>query len=152
MPLYPILIFYFCTILTLISILQNGLIFSFPNCTLKIHPQKRWQLKSSNLGQIQRQWCQMQKGEGSSIRDLKISRRKKWWHTWACIHSLEYPHAPQIEMKFISSLDNPVNGYNMCNVIFGRAGMTRHKEFKPSLRVWVLYFQLHHLPPTPTGN
>ena len=35
--------------------------------------------------------------------------------------------APQIEMKFNSSLDDHVNGYNMCNKIFGRAGMTRHK-------------------------
>ena len=41
MPLYPILIFCFCTILTLIPILQNGLIFSFPNRALKIHTQKR---------------------------------------------------------------------------------------------------------------
>ena len=35
--------------------------------------------------------------------------------------------APQIEMKFISSLDNPVNGSNLCNEIFGIAGVTRHK-------------------------
>ena len=37
-----------------------------------------------------------------------------------------YP-APQTEMKFISSLDEPANGSNLCNEIFGRAGMTRHK-------------------------
>ena len=37
---------------------------------------------------------------------------------------------PQIEMKLISSLDEPLNGSNICNKIFGRAGMTRHKEFK----------------------
>ena len=35
--------------------------------------------------------------------------------------------APQIEMKFISSLDDPVNGSNICNEIFGRAGATRQK-------------------------
>ena len=35
--------------------------------------------------------------------------------------------APKIEMKLISSLDDPVNGSNMCNDIFGRAGVTRHK-------------------------
>ena len=38
--------------------------------------------------------------------------------------------APQIEMKFNSSLDDPVNGSNLCNEIFGIAGVTRHKEFK----------------------
>ena len=27
--------------------------------------------------------------------------------------------APQIEMKFMSSLDYPVNGSNLCNEIFG---------------------------------
>ena len=35
--------------------------------------------------------------------------------------------APQIEMKLISSLEDPVNEYNLCNKIFGRAGVTRHK-------------------------
>ena len=40
-PLYPILIFCFCKILTLITILQSGLIFSFPNRALKIHTQKQ---------------------------------------------------------------------------------------------------------------
>ena len=40
------------------------------------------------------------------------------------------PPAPQIEMKFISYLDDPVNGSNMCNNIFGRSGVTCHKEFK----------------------
>ena len=38
MSLYPILIF-FCTIITFIPILQNGLIFSFPNCALKYTPK-----------------------------------------------------------------------------------------------------------------
>ena len=38
--------------------------------------------------------------------------------------------APQIYMKFISSLGDPVNGYNLCNEIFGRVGVTRHKELK----------------------
>ena len=35
--------------------------------------------------------------------------------------------APQIEMKFISSLDDHVNGSNLCNKIFGRSGVTCHK-------------------------
>ena len=38
--------------------------------------------------------------------------------------------APQIEMKFNSSQYDPVNGSNLCNNIFGRAGVTRHKYFK----------------------
>ena len=38
--------------------------------------------------------------------------------------------APQIEMKLVSSLDDPVNGYNMRNEIFGRVGVKCHKEFK----------------------
>ena len=38
--------------------------------------------------------------------------------------------AQQIEMKLVSSLDDPVNGYNMRNEIFGRVGVKCHKEFK----------------------
>ena len=37
---------------------------------------------------------------------------------------------PQIEIKFVLSLDDPVNGSNLCNNIFGRAGVTRQKESK----------------------
>ena len=33
-------------------------------------------------------------------------------------------------MKFNSFQDEPVNGSNMCNKIFGISGVTRHKEFK----------------------
>ena len=37
-----------------------------------------------------------------------------------------YP-VPQIEMTFNSSQDDPVNGSNMYNKIFGIAGVTLHK-------------------------
>ena len=34
--------------------------------------------------------------------------------------------APRIEMKFESSVKDPVNGSDLCSQVFGRAGVTRH--------------------------
>ena len=41
------------------------------------------------------------------------------------LHGISPP--PQIDMKFISSLDDPVNGSTLCNKIFVSAGVTHHK-------------------------
>ena len=38
--------------------------------------------------------------------------------------------APQIEIKFQSSFDDPVNGSDLCSQVFERVGVTRYKEFK----------------------
>ena len=38
--------------------------------------------------------------------------------------------SPQIEMKFTDHNDDPVNGSTLCNRLFQRNGVTRHKEFK----------------------
>ena len=38
--------------------------------------------------------------------------------------------SPQVEMKFKSSLEDPVNGNDICSQVFGKGGNTRHKEFK----------------------
>ena len=38
--------------------------------------------------------------------------------------------SPQIEMKFSSQDEDPVNGSNLCHRVFGKGGITRHKEFK----------------------
>ena len=50
-------------------------------------------------------------------------------------------------MKFNSSLDDPVNGSNMYEEIFGRAGVTRHEEFKTFLLECVI-----PLIPTPPST
>ena len=41
--------------------------------------------------------------------------------------------SPQIEMKFTDHTIDPVNGSSLCNRIFGKRGVTRHKEFKAFL-------------------
>ena len=38
--------------------------------------------------------------------------------------------SPQIEMKFECPNEVPVNDSALCNRIFGKAGVKRHKEFK----------------------
>ena len=49
------------------------------------------------------------------------------------LHSIS--PSPQIEMKFKCHAEDPVNGSDICNRIFGKQGVTRHKEFKALLRV-----------------
>ena len=38
--------------------------------------------------------------------------------------------SPQIEYKFASKNDDPINGSDLCHSVFGKSGTTRHKEFK----------------------
>ena len=38
--------------------------------------------------------------------------------------------SPQLEMKFLSQDEDPVNGSNLCHKVFGSRGVTRMKEFK----------------------
>jgi hypothetical protein len=38
--------------------------------------------------------------------------------------------SPRVEMKFRSQEEDPVNGNDMCHHVFGKAGVTRAKEFK----------------------
>ena len=38
--------------------------------------------------------------------------------------------SPQVELKFKNQLEDPVNGSDLCNRVFGKRGVTRHKEFK----------------------
>ena len=41
--------------------------------------------------------------------------------------------APQIEFKFKSQAEDPINGSDLCYDVFGNSGVTRHKEFKAFL-------------------
>ena len=38
--------------------------------------------------------------------------------------------SPQVEMKFKNQTEYPVNGSDLCHCVFGKRGVTRHKEFK----------------------
>lgn len=38
--------------------------------------------------------------------------------------------SPQINFKFKSEIEDPVNGSTLCHEVFGNGGVTRHKEFK----------------------
>ena len=38
--------------------------------------------------------------------------------------------SPQVDLKFKCHQDDPVNGSDLCFEVFGKAGVTRHKEFK----------------------
>ena len=38
--------------------------------------------------------------------------------------------SPQVEMKFKSEQEDSVNGSSLYNEVFGKTGVTRHKEFK----------------------
>ena len=44
------------------------------------------------------------------------------------LHSIS--PSPQIDFKFKSEIEDPVNGSTLCNEVFGKGGVTRHKEFK----------------------
>ena len=51
--------------------------------------------------------------------------------------------SPQIEMKFTDQNTDPVSGSTLCNRIFGKQGVTRHKEFK------AFFGSVNPLIPTP---
>ena len=51
--------------------------------------------------------------------------------------------SPQIEMKSTDQNTDPVNGSTLCNRIFGKQGVTRHKEFK------AFFGSVNPLIPTP---
>ena len=38
--------------------------------------------------------------------------------------------SPKLDFKFKSETEDPVNGSTLCNEIFGKGGVTRHKEFR----------------------
>ena len=38
--------------------------------------------------------------------------------------------SPRLDMNVKSEAEDPVNGSNLCNEVFGKSGVTRHKEFK----------------------
>ena len=43
--------------------------------------------------------------------------------------------SPQVETKFTNHTIEPVNISSLCNSIFGKGGVMRHKEFKAFFRV-----------------
>ena len=55
--------------------------------------------------------------------------------------------SPQIEYKFASKNDDPVNGCNLCHSVFGKSGTTRHKQFKA---FFITTNPLQSTPPTST--
>ena len=67
----------------------------------------------------------MQVGEGGKYKVFEYFTKKEMMAHLGVYLLHGISPAPQIEMKSISSLDNPVNGSNMCNKIFGRAGKSR---------------------------
>ena len=44
------------------------------------------------------------------------------------LHSIS--PSPQVEIKFKSNQEDPVNGSSLCNEVFGNTVLNRHKEFK----------------------
>ena len=52
--------------------------------------------------------------------------------------------SPQIEFKFVHPNEDPVNGSALCNRIFGKSGVTRHKEFK------AFFAAVNPIVPTPS--
>ena len=60
------------------------------------------------------------------------------------LHSLS--PSPQIEMKFKCHDEDLVNGSDICNRIFGKQGVTRHKEFK------AFFACVNPIIPTPPTN
>ena len=44
------------------------------------------------------------------------------------LHSIS--PSPQIDFKFKSEIEDPVNGSTLCNEVFSKGGVTQHKEFK----------------------
>ena len=71
-------------------------------------------------------------GKYSGFKDL--TKRELMAHLGVyLLHSIS--PSPQIEMKFEYHAEDPVNGSDICNRIFGKQCVTRHKEFKAFLRV-----------------
>ena len=38
--------------------------------------------------------------------------------------------SPRVEMKLKSETDDPINGSTLCKEVYGKSGVTQHKEFK----------------------
>ena len=57
------------------------------------------------------------------------------------LHSIS--PTPQVELKFKSQLEDPVNGSDLCAEVFGKNGSTRHKEFK------AFFAAVNPIKPTP---
>ena len=54
--------------------------------------------------------------------------------------------SPRLDMKFKSEAEDPVNGSTLCNEVFGKSGVTRHKEFK------AFFSATDSIIPTPSTN
>ena len=67
---------------------------------------------------------------GGKYSDFKdFTKRELMAHLGVyLLHSI-FP-SPQIEMKYKYHAEDPVNGSDICNRIFGIKGVTRQKEFK----------------------
>ena len=52
----------------------------------------------------------------------------------------------QVEMKFKNQTEDPVNGSDLCHRVFGKRGVTRHKEFK------ALFAGVNPILPTPSTS
>ena len=53
---------------------------------------------------------------------------------------------PRLDMKFKVEAEDPVNGLTLFNEVFGKSGVTRHKEFKAFFRA------TNPIIPTPSTN
>ncbi len=60
------------------------------------------------------------------------------------LHSIS--PSPQIDMKFKSMYEDHVNGSNLCQEVFGKQGVTQHKEFK------AFFSPTNPIKPTPPTN
>ena len=54
--------------------------------------------------------------------------------------------SPRLDMKFRSEAEDPVHGSNLWNEVFGKPGVTRHKEFK------AFFSAINPIIPTPSTN
>ena len=125
MPLYPILIFLHN--INLDSHPAEWFIIFFPKLPTKnTHPKavtiedfQSWTNTKSMIENSGRRW-----GKYNGFK--YFTKKEMMAHLGVyLLHGIS--PAPQIDMKFISSLDDPVKGSNLCNGIFERAGVTHHK-------------------------
>ena len=69
------------------------------------------------------------KGGGKYSRFVSFTKLEVMAHLGLyLLHSIS--PSPQVEMKFKSEVEDPVNGSNLCSSVFGKRGATRHREFK----------------------
>ena len=54
--------------------------------------------------------------------------------------------SPRLDMKFKIEAEDPVNGSTLCNEVFGKSGVNRHKEFKE------IFSATDPIIPTPSTN